>query len=513
MKPLFPRLQRVLALYLSLAMLLGAEPAVNAFMRVGTLALDLAANTMGRAYAAGNQDPTNTMRWVHSKPAIWVNYADPRPKGDNADKGSQPGYYPAVSINNVSLMPTVQVPLLNAATPAGALGLSLSLSYAPPAVSKSDGSTSLSATPSPFGHCWSDGLLASIERTTSPGELGVSETRLQVAGANLPSLSFKWDNNSWQPDPLTKASADNNGISYWQSGARMPMAGISTVLWRAPNDVSEYWCPARATNSILNWSTTNFVNKAGDTMLGDLYFTNNRRIVAQTISGTVAHSSFATVAGVVGGYNPVATNLVEAYAINGYSGTAIVKLYPHATGVNSSNAYIDASGVQVRNVGTPTAANDAATKGYIDTKQFGAGNLADNAVTAAKLAAGAVTADKLANGAVTAAKLGQMGASGGQVLKWSGSAWAPSADLVGGGMDPKAVAVDKTSTMQPECSINFSLPQVSQFMFDPDFGHIIVSNPFITANAIIMCTPTTPHSEGFYELWVEAHEDAFDLFL
>ncbi len=60
--------------------------------------------------------------------------------------------------------------------------------------------------------------------------------------------------------------------------------------------------------------------------------------------------------------------------------------------------------------------------------------LIDNgAVTTSKLYNLAVTDAKLANGAVTAEKLSQMGAGTGQVLKWTGSVWAPRNDSVGTG--------------------------------------------------------------------------------
>jgi len=125
----------------------------------------------------------------------------------------------------------------------------------------------------------------------------------------------------------------------------------------------------------------------------------------------------------------------------------------------------------LRNVGTPCWPSDAATKSYVDSKQFSTANLANGAVTADKLAnnavtsatiadgavatadladgavtsakiadgtitaadlaSGAVTADKLANGAVTAAKLHHMGAAIGQVLKWNGSTWVPAPDAGG----------------------------------------------------------------------------------
>jgi hypothetical protein len=56
------------------------------------------------------------------------------------------------------------------------------------------------------------------------------------------------------------------------------------------------------------------------------------------------------------------------------------------------------------------------------------GNLA---VSADKIQNSAVTTDKLAGGSVTGPKIAQAGATTGQVLKWSGSTWAPSNDLLG----------------------------------------------------------------------------------
>ncbi len=58
--------------------------------------------------------------------------------------------------------------------------------------------------------------------------------------------------------------------------------------------------------------------------------------------------------------------------------------------------------------------------------------LADNAVTSPKIQDGQVQTADLADNAVTQSKLNQMGATGGQVLKWSGSDWAPAEDLSGG---------------------------------------------------------------------------------
>ena len=62
--------------------------------------------------------------------------------------------------------------------------------------------------------------------------------------------------------------------------------------------------------------------------------------------------------------------------------------------------------------------------------------IAVNAITSAKISSGAVTESKLASGAVTGTKIAQSGATSGQVLKWTGTTWAPAADETGGGASP-----------------------------------------------------------------------------
>ncbi len=57
-----------------------------------------------------------------------------------------------------------------------------------------------------------------------------------------------------------------------------------------------------------------------------------------------------------------------------------------------------------------------------------AADLATNSVAAAEIAAGAVGTSEIANGSIVAADLSSMSASSGQVLKYSGSAWAAADD-------------------------------------------------------------------------------------
>lgn len=57
--------------------------------------------------------------------------------------------------------------------------------------------------------------------------------------------------------------------------------------------------------------------------------------------------------------------------------------------------------------------------------------IADGAVATAKIADNAVNTQKITNGAITANKLNDMGATSGQVLKWTGTMWAPAQDALG----------------------------------------------------------------------------------
>lgn len=64
--------------------------------------------------------------------------------------------------------------------------------------------------------------------------------------------------------------------------------------------------------------------------------------------------------------------------------------------------------------------------------------IAANAVTSAKIQDGQVQTADIADANVTMAKINQSGATTGQVIKWTGSAWAPRNDSVGSGVGDNA---------------------------------------------------------------------------
>jgi hypothetical protein len=76
------------------------------------------------------------------------------------------------------------------------------------------------------------------------------------------------------------------------------------------------------------------------------------------------------------------------------------------------------------------AANSDQLQGK-DTSAFATANHNHDATYVNEGQASSVTSNMMVDGTIAAADLGQMGASSGQVMKWTGSAWAPRNDSVG----------------------------------------------------------------------------------
>ena len=89
----------------------------------------------------------------------WINYSQPKTKGDDNDRGTQPAYYPAVEVNNVSLTPAVSIKLFDVVLPYGSFDISPVLTYTPPTLTSKgvapDKVFSLNAPGSSLGNCWS----------------------------------------------------------------------------------------------------------------------------------------------------------------------------------------------------------------------------------------------------------------------------------------------------------------------------------------------------------------------
>ena len=84
-------------------------------------------------------------------------------------------------------------------------------------------------------------------------------------------------------------------------------------------------------------------------------------------------------------------------------------------------------------------ANDSVTSAKILDGTIAAVDIGTDAVTSAKILDTTVNTADVKDSAITAVKLNRMGAASGQVLKWTGSAWAPRSDSLGVGTMRKVV--------------------------------------------------------------------------
>ncbi|HXG00218.1 MAG TPA: hypothetical protein VNL69_05495, partial [Bacteroidota bacterium] len=101
----------------------------------------------------------------------------------------------------------------------------------------------------------------------------------------------------------------------------------------------------------------------------------------------------------------------------------------------SSNPITSSGSIAIANGGVT---NPMLAAGAVDSAKIAANavytpHIANNAVTNAKLAPNAVTSVNIADGTILFQDIGQNGATTGQVMKWTGTAWAPRNDSLGTG--------------------------------------------------------------------------------
>ncbi len=232
-----------------------------------------------------------------------------------------------------------------------------------------------------------------------------------VTGIPTSGQVLKWDGTAWKPqNDLTTGG----GTGSYSAGAGITISGTNVIAADLGADIS--------TAELQNNAVT--TAKIASNAVTSSELSNNAVTTAKITANAVTSNEIATGA-------VTAPKIDQMGATSGqvmqYNGTAWAPATP-----TGGTTYTAGSGVAISgtNAISATLGTDIAT-GEIQNNAVTTAKIATNAVTSTEIANNAVNTAQLANDAVTAPKIDQMGATSGQVIKWSGSAWAPAADNTG----------------------------------------------------------------------------------
>lgn len=230
--------------------------------------------------------------------------------------------------------------------------------------------------------------------------LSITGNALSISNGNTVSLAATAPS---QPGQLLMW----NGTAWVTSAATIPVAG-QVLKW---NDATKMWEPGA-------------VSSTPTTAGGDL-------------SGTFPNPTVAKIAGV--GVSSTAPTANQVLQYNGTNWTPATL----TSGAGTVTAVTGTAPINVTNTTTTPVVSiaqaNATTPGFLSSadwttfnNKIGSGASAGGDLSGSlpnpTIAANAINSSKIADGAITAADLNGMGATNGQVLKFSAGVWSPAAD-------------------------------------------------------------------------------------
>lgn len=237
---------------------------------------------------------------------------------------------------------------------------------------------------------------------------------------------LKWNGTSWAPQ------TDNEGATSILSGTGISVSGT------APTFTITNTGDADPSDDITNTSTAGGDLSGTFSALQIRANTVGASEIANNAVGNTEIAGNAITTDKIADAAVTSAKLDDMGATNGqilkWNGTAWAPA-ADAVGTAGLTGVVAGTGINVSTAGgTATIVNTGDTDPTNDlTTTSTAGGDLQGTFSTLQINNNAVGTAKIANQAITAAKLDNMGAVPGQVLKWNGSTWAPSADEVGTG--------------------------------------------------------------------------------
>ncbi|MCC6279260.1 MAG: tail fiber domain-containing protein [Saprospiraceae bacterium] len=270
-------------------------------------------------------------------------------------------------------------------------------------------------------------IKAGVVGSTELASQAVTAAKLDDMGAANGQV-LKWNGSTWAP------AADQGGTLNIVAGEGIDvtsLGGTFTVINAGDTDASNDLTTSTQANGDVTGPFSDLQIKAD--VITTVELANNAVGTANISNQAITSAkidNMGAAAGQVLKWNGSAW--FPANDLTG-SGGGSGDTYTEGTGINITGA---SPNFVINNTGDTNASDDLTTSTQANgdvTGPFSDLQIKADVISSVELANAAVATANLANQAVTAIKLDDMGASNGEVLKWNGSTWEPSADLSGSG--------------------------------------------------------------------------------